>query len=81
MQEKGHFAATSASTLEKAHSRKPYRCNQCELTCIQASNLKRHIMTHNGEKPNKCNQCDYACVQATDLQKLMRTHTALCSKG
>ena len=41
----------------------------------QASNLTKHLNTHNGGKLNKCNQCDYASFQAVNLKKRLKTHS------
>ena len=35
---------------------KSIKCNQCEYSCHQSGDLKKHLKTHSGEKTNKCNQ-------------------------
>ena len=40
-------------------TKRRHKCNQCDYSTSQKSNLKTHLMKHSGEKPNKCNQCDY----------------------
>ena len=46
----------------------------------QASNLTKHLNTHNGGKLNKCNQCDYASFQAVNLKKRLKTQDAIHKK-
>ena len=42
------------------------RCSWCEYAFSQASNLRRHLKTHNGEKSNNCRQCNFvsSCLNA-----------------
>ena len=41
----------------------------------QASNLTKHLNTHNGGKLNKCNQCDFASFQAGNLKTHLKIHS------
>ena len=45
-----------------------------ELTAV-TTQLKRHMLMHNGQKPFACNQCSYTCTQAVSLEKHMLTHS------
>ena len=54
---------------------KSNKCNQCDLTCSHASNLRGHLIIHSGEKSYKCNQCDYASSLASNLKSHLRTHS------
>ena len=46
----------------------------------QASNLTKHLNTHNGGKLNKFNQCDYASFQAVNVKKRLKTQDAIHKK-
>ena len=48
------------------------------LSQSQASNLTKHLNTHNWGKLNKCNQWDYASFQAVNLKKRLKTHFQKC---
>ena len=40
--------------------KKPFRCNICDYSCSQKSNMKSHVTyVHEGQKPFKCDICDY----------------------
>ena len=62
----------SGSQFEKTldntqHGEKQNRCNQCDYASSQASNLRTHFITHNGEKSNKC---DFACIWKQTVEKI-----------
>jgi hypothetical protein len=47
---------------EKCSSWKPVKCDQCDVVCSAAGNLKRHIkMIHDKIKDYACDQCEYKC--------------------
>ena len=54
---------------------KHFRCDQCYYSCIQATNLKRHMRQHRGEKPFACDQCSFSCRQSSHLNVHRLTHT------
>ena len=54
---------------------KPYKCNQCNYTCVTSSHLQTHMIMHTGEKPFRCNQCSKAYTQKNKLTKHFRIHT------
>ena len=33
------------------------KCNYCDFTCVQRSQLKKHLETHSGSRPYKCGIC------------------------
>ena len=39
---------------------RPFKCDDCDYSSSQKSNLRKHIMTHTGEKPFKCDDCGYS---------------------
>ena len=46
------------------------KCNQCEYTTNDKSNLKRHIRSKHMEKDMKCEECDFV----TDRKGLLKKH-------
>ena len=57
------------------------KCNQCDYSCSQAGNLRRHLKMHSGEKSNKCNQCDFVCSAPSSLGRHMKKHSVERRKG
>ena len=54
---------------------KPNNCNQCDFASLHASNLRRHLKTHNVEKSIECKQCGYASFRADQLRTHSNTHS------
>ena len=55
---------------------KPFKCDHCNYSTIQAGRLKRHKiqLQHSGDKPFKCIQCDYsAFLEILEIRKLKHT--------
>ena len=56
------------------------KCIQCDFVFSEASNLRKHLKTHDGEKSNKedfqtlgklnkCNQFDFVFSEASNLRR------------
>ena len=60
----------------RTHSgEKLFRCEQCNYSCTQAGDLKRHKLKHTGENPFACKQCSYSCSRSNGLKLHMLSHT------
>ena len=42
---------------QKAHSKRPYKSNECNETFLNSSNLTRYQRIHTGAKLSKCDIC------------------------
>ena len=49
-------------------------CDQCNYSCIQANDIKKHMPQHSGEKPFACNQCSFSCRRTSRLKYHMLSH-------
>ena len=52
----------------ETQNKRPYRCNECDITFLQDSELIRHQRIHTGGKPYKCDMCDKALIKLQNLQ-------------
>ncbi|KAB0340013.1 hypothetical protein FD755_024818, partial [Muntiacus reevesi] len=55
--------------------KRPYKCNECDITFLQDSELTGHQRIHIGGKPYKCDMCGKAFNQTTKLAIHWRIHT------
>ena len=49
--------------------------DQCNQSCIQANDIKKHMLRHSGEKPFACNQWSFSCRRPNRLKYYMISHT------
>ena len=51
-----------------------FSCDQCNYSCVQANDIKKHILQHSGENPFACNQCSFSCRRTSRLKYHMLSH-------
>ena len=59
----------------ETQKKRPDKCNECDITFLQDSELTRPQRIHTGGKPYKCDVCDKAFNQTTKLAMHWRIHT------
>ncbi|VVC39882.1 Hypothetical protein CINCED_3A025514 [Cinara cedri] len=57
------------------NSQKQFKCDICQHSFTQFSNLKRHKMIHTGEKAYKCDICEKSFRQKSDMMIHTSAHT------
>lgn len=62
-------------THQKLHQEKPFRCTSCSKGYSDETQLKHHMLSHNGDKPHKCELCNKSFGLAYLLRDHMNTHT------
>lgn len=53
----------------------PHKCQVCNRSFNQRSNLKTHLLTHTDHKPYECVSCDKVFRRNCDLRRHALTHT------
>ena len=51
---------------------KPFKCDQCNYSCVTSGTLIKHTRVHTGEKPFHCAQCNYSSSNSSNLTRHMR---------
>ena len=59
----------------ETHKKRPYKCNECDITFLQDSELTGHQRIHTGGKPYTCDVCGKAFNQTIKLAVHWRIHT------
>ena len=70
--------ANMTGNMDSARARHvPFKheCSKCNFTTLIASQLEKHLRTHQGEKPFACQYCPFRSNQQGNLRTHMRTHT------
>ena len=65
--------------IKSVHEEVKYKCNQCDFTFTDTSNLRRHIQSKHEEVKYGCNQCDYKAY--TQSNPTSHIHYSLLSKA
>ena len=58
--------------IDSAHkgTRKPHKCDQCEVSCWSVSQLRRHAASvHDKKRPHACAQCEKRFADASTLRR------------
>lgn len=60
---------------EKELGNRPYKCDYCPLSFLQAYNLTVHMRKHTGERPYQCPHCPRNFIKNSALKVHIRTHS------
>lgn len=56
---------------------RPFRCQYCDFSSSNKSNLVIHERQHTGEKPYTCEHCDYRSADRNSLKKHLLRHSGV----
>ena len=55
---------------------RPNKCDKCNKSFVEASKLKKHILTHSDKMPHKCDECNKTFIEARKLKVHILTHSS-----
>ena len=61
-------------TMRKHTGEKPFKCYQCNYSCVTSGHLKSHMSRHTEERPFKCSKCEKSFKHNSVLERHRRIH-------
>ncbi|CAD6196125.1 unnamed protein product [Caenorhabditis auriculariae] len=70
-------SSTALRKHGKVHAKKTFTCEQCKMSFVEKTKLRRHMKVHSGEKPFKCTfaSCAASFSNSSNLKAHAKTHT------